>query len=304
MATTKFSVSAYTADGVTTDFLITWDYLDEDHIAVYVDGVANYDPSSTYKFQLINSTTVRVTDEFNNAVPSGLEIQIRRETPITTRVVTFVDGSSFLAEDMNKNSDYLLYSMQETQDFVDETVRDGALQIQTATGLIRDEAAVFRDQTLVYRDEAESFKNSASQSLATLQNDINTIAAAAQADADKAELERIAAAQEAVAAEVSKTEAQVFRDQAQTILEAAKIPTNLANKAKQFLQVKNDETGYILVSSVAAPSFYGFNMSANGEEIVLTYGRDDDYKVDDFATWTMSENINFAIQNNSLVVVL
>ncbi|WP_369293994.1 phage tail fiber domain-containing protein, partial [Klebsiella pneumoniae] len=38
MASVKYAISAYVADGTTTDYLITWDYLDEDHIAVYVDG--------------------------------------------------------------------------------------------------------------------------------------------------------------------------------------------------------------------------------------------------------------------------
>ena len=189
MATTKFSVSAYTADGVTTDFLITWDYLDEDHIAVYVDGTPNYDPTSTYTFEQINSTTLRITDEFGNAVPSGSAIEIRRETPIATRAVTFVDGSSFLAEDLNKNSDYLLYSMQEALDTVEAAAQDGALAAQVATETLRDETQVLRDETEVLKDTTGTY-------LATV-----------QADATAADNHRIAAAASEAAAATSETNA-------------------------------------------------------------------------------------------------
>ena len=189
MATTKFSVSAYTADGVTTDFLITWDYLDEDHIAVYVDGTPNYDPTSTYTFEQINATTLRITDEFGNAVPSGSAIEIRRETPIATRAVTFVDGSSFLAEDLNKNSDYLLYSMQEALDTVEAAAQDGALAAQVATETLRDETQVLRDETEVLKDTTGTY-------LATV-----------QADATAADNHRVAAAASEAAAATSETNA-------------------------------------------------------------------------------------------------
>lgn len=196
MATTKFSVSAYTADGVTTDYLITWDYLDSDHIAVYVDGTPNYDPQSTYSFELINSTTVRVTDEFGNAVPSGSDIEIRRETPILDRAVTFNDGSALLAEDLNKNSDYLLYSMQEVLDTVEAAAQDGALAAQVATEGLRDETEVLRATTEGYKNETLTARNTTQTYLATV-----------DADATAADNHRIAAAASEAAALASENAA-------------------------------------------------------------------------------------------------
>lgn len=196
MAATKYSVSAYTADGVTTDYLITWDYLDNDHIAVYVDGKANYDPTSTYTFELLNSTTVRVTDEFGNAVPAGAEIEVRRETPVNTRAVTFNDGSALLAEDLNKNSDYLLYSMQEVLDTVEAAAQDGALAAQVATEILRDETTVLRDTTLGYKNEALAARDTTQTYLATV-----------DADATAADNHRIAAAASEAAALASKNAA-------------------------------------------------------------------------------------------------
>lgn len=179
----KFAISAYIADGTTTDYLITWNYLDQDHISVYVDGTSDTDPNSTHIFNLINSTTVRVTDELGNAISSGAEIEIRRETPIQNRAVTFADGSALLAEDLNKNSDYLLYSMQEALDTVESAAGDAALQAQT-------EAEANRDETL-------ALKNTTAGYLATV-----------QADTADADAHRIAAQAAQTAAEAAQTSAE------------------------------------------------------------------------------------------------
>ena len=148
MPTVKYSVSAYIADGTTTDYLITWDYLDDDHITVEVDGLSNSDPTASHTFTKLNDTTVRVTDGIGGAIAAGKEIQIRRNTPITTRPISFSDGSALLAADLNKNSDYLLYSMQEALDQVDFTV-----QFQQEAEAFRDETEALRDATQALRTE-------------------------------------------------------------------------------------------------------------------------------------------------------
>lgn len=186
MATVKYAVSAYTADGVTTDYLITWDYLDEDHIAVYVDGTSNADPQANHTFTKLNNTTLRITDGVGGAIVSGAEIEIRRETPLLTRAITFADGSALLAEDLNKNSDYLLYSMQEVLDTVDAAAQDGALAAEVATEALRDETEGFKNETLAARNTTQGY-------LATVQSDA--------ADADN---HRIAAGASEVATATSE----------------------------------------------------------------------------------------------------
>lgn len=84
---------------------------------------------------------------------------------------------------------------------------------------------------------------------------------------------------------------------------AAGLPTNLAGHAKEFLRVKEDTSGWDLVSSVAAPVFYGFVLNPATTELTLTYGRDD-YDVANFSTWTMSENVSFSVLKNQLTMVL
>lgn len=196
MASVKYAISAYVADGTTTDYLITWDYLDEDHIAVYVDGTSNADPTASHTFSKLNDTTLRITDELGNAIAAGAEIEIRRETPLTTRAITFADGSALLASDLNKNSDYLLYSMQEVLDTVDAAAQDGALAAQVATEEFRDQAEVHKNNALAAQTAAETARNTTQGYLATVQSDAT--------DADN---HRIAAAASETAAAASQAAA-------------------------------------------------------------------------------------------------
>ncbi|WMM95749.1 putative tail fiber protein [Roseobacter phage CRP-403] len=196
MPSVKYAISAYVADGTTTDYLITWDYLDEDHIAVYVDGTSNADPTASHTFSKLNDTTLRITDELGNAIAAGAEIEIRRETPLTTRAITFADGSALLASDLNKNSDYLLYSMQEVLDTVDAAAQDGALAAQVATEGFRDEAEGHKNDAQAAQTAAETARDTTQTYLATVQSDAT--------DADN---HRIAAAASETAAAASQAAA-------------------------------------------------------------------------------------------------
>lgn len=282
MATTKFSVSAYTADGVTTDYLITWDYLDEDHLAVYVDGTPNYDPSSTYKFDLINSTTVRVTDEFDNPVPSGAEIEIRRETPILNRAVNFVDGSALLAEDLNKNSDYLLFSMQEVLDTVEAAAQDGALAAQVATEGLRDETIVLRDTTEGYKNEALAARDTTQTYLATV--DANSTAA---------NNHRIAAAASEAAAATSETnaaasEAASAASEAAAAASEAASATSEANAAASATAASTSETNAAAAATAASTS--ETNAAATLATVEGIYDQFDDRYLGSKATDPVTDN--------------
>lgn len=212
MPTVKYSVSAYIADGTTTDYLITWDYLDDDHITVEIDGLSNADPAASHTFTKLNDTTVRVTDGIGGAIAAGKEIQIRRNTPITTRPISFSDGSALLAADLNKNSDYLLYSMQEALDQVDFTVQ------------YQEEAEGFRDATQALRDESQAFRNLSESDAA--EADLHRIAAALS-ETNAAASETAAAASEA-AAFVSQGNLQDAQDNAQASATAALASENAA----------------------------------------------------------------------------
>ena len=249
MPTVKYSVSAYIADGTTTDYLITWDYLDDDHITVYVEGTSNSDPTSNHTFTKLNNTTLRITDGVGGAITSGSEIEIRRETPLSNRAITFADGSALLAEDLNKNSDYLLYSMQEVLDTVESAAQDGARQAQTEAELNRDETIVLKNTTAGYlatvQADATDADNhriaaAASEAAAALSetNAATSETNAATSETNAAASEAAAAASEtaaetaeigAVAAQTGVSAAQTAAELAQTNAETAE--TNAANSA-------------------------------------------------------------------------
>ena len=85
---------------------------------------------------------------------------------------------------------------------------------------------------------------------------------------------------------------------------AVGLPDNLAGAQGMLLKVKADETGYQLVNTAALPRFYGFQLSSDGSELLLTEGRDADFNANDFLAWTLAEGVTFAIYNNALEVQL
>lgn len=97
--------------------------------------------------------------------------------------------------------------------------------------------------------------------------------------------------------------ATIAKDAAEIAAASNNIPDSLSGEASNFLRVKADESGYELVSSVARPTFFGFNLSADGTELIHTLGSDD-YVADEYTTWTVSDGVSFSVVNNNLVVNL
>ena len=85
---------------------------------------------------------------------------------------------------------------------------------------------------------------------------------------------------------------------------AVGLPDSLVGAHGMLLKVKADETGYQLVNTAALPRFYGFQLSSDGSELLLTEGRDADFHASDFLAWTLAEGVTFAIHDNALEVQL
>lgn len=284
-----------------TDFNVNFSYLQKSHVKVTVNGTATTD------FNWLNDGQIQLT----NAAPNNAIVVITRETSPSARLVDYQTGSVLSEEILDTDSLQGFYLAQEAVDVKELTMAKNASDqfeaggrrienvadpvdntdaankqwtLSATSGLVsqaqtyRDEARNFRDATDTYADNATDAKNDA----LTYRN---------QAETHKDD------------AESARDAALTYSQTTQGYIAAANIPQTLTNRAGQFLQVKQAEDGYELVSSVAAPSFFGFKNSANGETIDLTYGRDD-YNVADYDTWTMAENVTFEVRNNNLVVVL
>ena len=85
---------------------------------------------------------------------------------------------------------------------------------------------------------------------------------------------------------------------------AVGLPDTLTGAQGMLLKVKADESGYELVNTAALPRFYGFHVSSDGSELLLTEGRDTDFIAANFLTWTLAEGVSFAIHDNALEVQL
>ena len=65
-----------------------------------------------------------------------------------------------------------------------------------------------------------------------------------------------------------------------------------------------DLTGYDLATSVAAPRFYGFALSADSTEILLSEENSGALISSNYLSWVISENVSFSIVNNELAITL
>ena len=112
-----YSQLDYTGDGVTKDFNVTFAYLDQSHVVARINKVFTTDVASGFNQEFIDSTTLRVTKKISGDPPDiGDEISIIRQTPIDTPAVVFGGGASLSSANLNKNSEYLTYALQEATD--------------------------------------------------------------------------------------------------------------------------------------------------------------------------------------------
>ena len=96
---------SYTGDGSTTQYSITFPFLDSTHVKAFVDGVSN-----------TNFTISSSTLTFNSAPANSAIIRIERQTPTDTRIVDFTDGSVLTESDLDKSADQNFYIAQEISD--------------------------------------------------------------------------------------------------------------------------------------------------------------------------------------------
>ena len=81
---------------------------------------------------------------------------------------------------------------------------------------------------------------------------------------------------------------------------AVGLPDSLTGARGMLLKVKTDESGYELVNTAALPRFYGFQLSSDGSELLLTEGRESGFDAQGFLSWTLAEGVTFTIHDNAL----
>ncbi len=103
MATTQ---NTYTGNNSTTDYSFTFPYVKESDVKVSLDTV---DKTQDTDYTFANATTI----SFDTAPGTGVAIRIYRDTDTENAVTTFFAGSAIRAQDLNDNTNQVLYSAQE-----------------------------------------------------------------------------------------------------------------------------------------------------------------------------------------------
>jgi len=112
-----FATKSHVGDGSTTDFAVTFDYLDRTHVVVRINKVETTALGATHAFSWVNDTTIRVvTYPGGVAAAVDADIEFIRRTPISTPAVVFGGGAALSSENLNKNSEYLTFALQEATD--------------------------------------------------------------------------------------------------------------------------------------------------------------------------------------------
>jgi len=108
MITNMYSIVKYVGDGANNSFSIPFQYIAQNDLKVYIDGVL----TTAYT---ITGTNTLVT---NQPIQKGSILTIKRET-IRDRLVDFQDGSTIHGDSLNLDSIQMLYLVQEMVDIVE-----------------------------------------------------------------------------------------------------------------------------------------------------------------------------------------
>ena len=189
-----YALDTYTGDGSQTDFNITFPYINEDHVKVYVNFV-----NTSFTFEP-NKATARLA----SAPANGIKVEIRRITPLTGVLVDYADGSTLTAGDLDNSNLQHLYNAQE----LDDTQKQG-ISIDAATG----------QPTLNNQRLTNVTDPSAAQDAAT-KNYVDTTTQ--PVDAELTELATMASATASSLADLTQAEVQ--------ILDGATVTTDELNK--------------------------------------------------------------------------
>ena len=116
-----FAEDSYTGNGSTKEFNISFAYIEESHIKVALDEVATtaftVDTSTSPKKVVMNTLASETSTQTTTGAPkSGVAVLVFRDTPLNNALVDYTDGSTLIADDLDKSNQQFLFLLQEQDD--------------------------------------------------------------------------------------------------------------------------------------------------------------------------------------------
>lgn len=168
MANVIKTVYTYPLDGTTTDFTIPFEYLARKFVVITLIGVDRKELVVVTDYRFATRTTISTTRAWG---PSDgyQQIEIRRYTSATERLVDFSDGSILRAQDLNVAQVQTLHVAEEARDLTADTIgvnNDGNLDargrriVNVADG-VEPGDAITLGQVTAWNESALNSKNAA-----------------------------------------------------------------------------------------------------------------------------------------------
>lgn len=254
MANVIKTVMTYPLNGSTRDFNIPFEYLARKFVQVTLLGVDRKVLTLNTDYRFSTKTTITTTQAWGSA-QGYTQIEIRRYTSATERLVDFTDGSILRAYDLNIAQIQTMHVAEEARDLTADTIgvnNEGHLdargrRIINLGNAVNDRDAVplgqlktmnqsswqARNEAQGFRNEAEGFKNSAAARRNEAEQFKNQAAASQSAakvsETNSKNSENAAAASKGAAAQ-SQAAAKTSETNAANSANSSKASSDLAQK--------------------------------------------------------------------------
>ena len=216
---TYYAQVSYTGDGSTTQYSITFSFIDSTHVKAFINGV------ETTAFTISSSTLTFTSAPANSAI-----IRIERQTPITGRLVDFTDGSVLTESDLDKSADQNFYVAQEITDDSLSTMKIGADdKFDGQSKVIKDLANPVNDQDAVTKHYLENtWLSTSDKANITTVAGISGLGTLASNSANVTTVANNIASVNTVATDISKV-ITVANDLNEAVAEIDTVATNITN---------------------------------------------------------------------------
>ena len=193
----------YTANGSTNQFDITFNYIAESHIKVYLNNVADS------SFTFVNSSRIQTSTTPAN----GVIVKIDRDTPTDARLIDFQDGATILESDLDTSADQSFNIATENVDAIGDCLKLDNTGVYDA-GSVR----IINVATPTSGTDAtnKTYIDTQTTSAATSATNAATSATAAATSATASATSATASATSATAATTAKTAAETAETNAET----------------------------------------------------------------------------------------